>query len=429
MSRNVHRKQVFISHAGADKPLAYQVCELLEDRNVTCWIAPRDIPAGCTYAGEIAVALDEATAVVLVMTDDANKSPGVANELSMSFARGKVIIPIRLREVSPTKDIEFFVSKAQWVDAFASPLKKRLDHVANIITAIQNQLPMPAIPKEAPTVFDRLERTMERVLRHKVLSMFVGFMVLASLSGAGIWVTKSSQKSVEVAAAKMVDAGEKVEQTAKIVQEAGQDLKEASDTVKAMDGKISGLDSKLATVKQETSSDPRKELNNRGIPWNVTSFGDAIRRADAAVIKLFLDGGMQLNMTDSSSRFPPTAYLIPMPEDGRNQMLQLMAPMRDSLGISWQSNSNGYRFNDCLPVSCFGWSSVAQCAREFPRLGLWQKLVSLGVQPDAACRETMGEMLVAIENDRAKNSQDSMKIKILRGWGVQNSHSYKAAKE
>jgi hypothetical protein len=195
-----------------------------------------------------------------------------------------------------------------------------------------------------------------------------------------------------------------------------------------MDGKISGLDSKLATVKQETSSDPRKELNNRGIPWNVASFGDAIRRVDAPVVKLFLDGGMPLNMTDSSSRFPPTAYLIPMPEEGRNQMLQLMAPMRNSLGISWQSSSHGYPFDDCLPVSCFGWSSFAECAREFPRLGLWQKLVSLGVQPDATCRETMGEMLFAFENDRVKNSQGSMMINILRGWGVQNSQSYKTSK-
>lgn len=38
-------KQVFISHASEDKPVAIAVCEALERACISCWIA-RDIPGG-----------------------------------------------------------------------------------------------------------------------------------------------------------------------------------------------------------------------------------------------------------------------------------------------------------------------------------------------------------------------------------------------
>lgn len=45
--------------------------------------------------------------------------------------------------------------------------------------------------------------------------------------------------------------------------------------------------------KRETSQDPRKELANRGIPWNNDRFKEALRSEDTDTIKLFVDGGFK----------------------------------------------------------------------------------------------------------------------------------------
>lgn len=49
-----------------------------------------------------------------------------------------------------------------------------------------------------------------------------------------------------------------------------------------------------AATKLENSTDPRKEIANLGLSWNQAAFGEAIRREDLPVIRLFAEGGMQI---------------------------------------------------------------------------------------------------------------------------------------
>ncbi len=55
----------------------------------------------------------------------------------------------------------------------------------------------------------------------------------------------------------------------------------------------------LDKVKKETSDNPRKELNNRGITWKHEDFGNAVRSSDIETVKLFLQGGMQIRADDA----------------------------------------------------------------------------------------------------------------------------------
>lgn len=63
-----------------------------------------------------------------------------------------------------------------------------------------------------------------------------------------------------------------------------------SDTTDIKAG-IQNVDGKLANVKQETSSDPRKELVNLGYQWTLEGFDKALEATDLRAIKLFMDGG------------------------------------------------------------------------------------------------------------------------------------------
>ena len=42
---------VFISHASQDHVVAEEICRLLEEDGIRCWIAPRNVDPGHDYAG------------------------------------------------------------------------------------------------------------------------------------------------------------------------------------------------------------------------------------------------------------------------------------------------------------------------------------------------------------------------------------------
>jgi hypothetical protein len=40
---------VFVSHSHEDLPAADLIVQVLEDRGITCWVAPRDVPHGMVF--------------------------------------------------------------------------------------------------------------------------------------------------------------------------------------------------------------------------------------------------------------------------------------------------------------------------------------------------------------------------------------------
>lgn len=274
-------KSVFISHASKNFKLADEVRGFLERQGISCWIAPRDIPAGQQYGSAIIDAIRECTVTVLVLTEESNQSKPVANEIERAFSYQKTIIPIRLRDVAPSRDLEFFVANAQWVNAYASPLKARMDEVAKIVQALEMGLPVSEPTPESPTLGGRLEMYLERVLRRKMLSAAVGFAVLASLSIAVIGLQLGSTDRLDMASAA-------IGSSAAQVKDAAERLEGTSDTV-------TRIDTKMGHLKLETSKDPRKELANMGGQWSGAGFSDALAGNDLKVLALFMDG--QFNVT------------------------------------------------------------------------------------------------------------------------------------
>ena len=125
-------KIVFISHASQDYRLANEIRRLLKEREIPCWTAPRDILPGRSYGEEIIKAIHQCAVTLLVFTQKANQSRAVANELELSFACERVILPVRLEEIQPSSNIEFWLSRTQWVDAFLVPLRRRINDLLPI---------------------------------------------------------------------------------------------------------------------------------------------------------------------------------------------------------------------------------------------------------------------------------------------------------
>lgn len=120
-------KHAFISHASKDKEIAKKICEMLENRGIECWLAPRDIIPGRDYGEEIIRGIEETAATVLLMSENANDSTFVKKEIERAISKAKPVLPVRIRDVSPSPGLELFVSSAHWIDAWQSPIDSKID--------------------------------------------------------------------------------------------------------------------------------------------------------------------------------------------------------------------------------------------------------------------------------------------------------------
>ena len=127
---------VFVSYAKDDKPTADAVVGTLEQHDIRCWVAPRDIPAGRVWGEAIIDAIDGAQVMVLVFSEHANRSGHVMRELERAASKGVAILPLRIEDVPPTKSMELFISSTHWLDALTPPLKQHLEQLALNVKAL-----------------------------------------------------------------------------------------------------------------------------------------------------------------------------------------------------------------------------------------------------------------------------------------------------
>ena len=124
------KRTVFISHSSQDKKIADAVCNFLEEHDVLCWIAPRDITPGKNYGAAIIDAISECEFFVLILSSLSNDSQQVVREVERAASTDSVIIPLRVEAVQPSKNLQFYVSSSHWLDAVTTPVGPAFDGVA-----------------------------------------------------------------------------------------------------------------------------------------------------------------------------------------------------------------------------------------------------------------------------------------------------------
>jgi hypothetical protein len=150
---------VFISHSSKDKAVADATCALLEQRGIRCWLAPRDIRPGANWGGSIVQAIRGAKIMVLIFSSHANASPQIKREVERAVHFGATVIPMRIENVYPEDDLEYFLGTPHWLDAFSPPLDKHLDTLAKAVAEIfeiQASRPPPHPGSEAKPALDSM---------------------------------------------------------------------------------------------------------------------------------------------------------------------------------------------------------------------------------------------------------------------------------
>ena len=113
--------QVFISHSHSDSSLAARVSESLRKAGLDVWNHDLDVLPGDNWAAEVARALNESEAMVVLVTPEALRSPYVRREIGFALGSQNYdnrLIPVAIgdREQLPTREIPWIVRRLPWVE-------------------------------------------------------------------------------------------------------------------------------------------------------------------------------------------------------------------------------------------------------------------------------------------------------------------------
>ncbi len=176
-------KRIFVSYSSPDAAKANLIREALEDHDISCWIAPRDLSAGTQWGAGIVQAIQACEAVVVVFSDAANRSPQVAREMELAVSNRKPLIPIRVADAMPTDDMQYFLGVSHWFNAFAMPIEA---YLPDIVTAVKNVLarehsPWASVTRRMPRT--RTGQIVWSVAGAALIAVVVALLMRPSLPG------------------------------------------------------------------------------------------------------------------------------------------------------------------------------------------------------------------------------------------------------
>ena len=139
----VSKSFLFISHVSANRTEAMAIASQLEKRGIRCWIAPRDVRPAQPFDTQIANAIANCRALLLVFTGRCNDNEYILREVTVAGDHGKMVIPLRMEDVEPAHGLQVRLAGLHRIDGFASreqALAQALDKVAD---AISGDVPEP----------------------------------------------------------------------------------------------------------------------------------------------------------------------------------------------------------------------------------------------------------------------------------------------
>lgn len=132
MYDSIDGRDIFICHSSEDMKVASSIVSRLEARGVSCWIAPRDVKPGASYADSLYYAIEKAPVFVVLMSAAANKSNHVVRELEIADQIEKRVVPVRLEDFEATGAFCYYTRAAhfyRWNDEPTVVLSRILEQV------------------------------------------------------------------------------------------------------------------------------------------------------------------------------------------------------------------------------------------------------------------------------------------------------------
>ena len=118
MNQSERKYDIFISHSTKDEKTIEDLCHYLEERNLHCFVAYRDVPKGKDWGEFIVNAIEDCKVFVYVHTQASNKSKETTRELNLAFEAECLVIPFRIENIEYIKAKKYRLTNINWLDAF-----------------------------------------------------------------------------------------------------------------------------------------------------------------------------------------------------------------------------------------------------------------------------------------------------------------------
>lgn len=119
---------VFISYSRVDGDIVSRLQGALDARGRRSWVDWQDIPPTAEWMGEIRSAMDEADAIVFVLSPDSVSSKVCSEEVQHAIGSNKRIIPVLARDVGAGQVPEA-VARLNWIVATDGDTEKAADQI------------------------------------------------------------------------------------------------------------------------------------------------------------------------------------------------------------------------------------------------------------------------------------------------------------
>jgi TPR repeat protein len=183
---------IFVSHSNKDKIAADAVVAHLERDGLRCWCAPRDILPGASWASSIVQAINDCKAMVIVFSANANQSDHIRREVERAVNHGIPIVPVRIENVLPQGDLEYFLSSSHWMDAITAPVERHFEELAQQLRALLqmegSRVASASLPAARPT------------RRPPARPLIVGAIALLMVAAVAAFLFRSRPESKQVVA-------------------------------------------------------------------------------------------------------------------------------------------------------------------------------------------------------------------------------------
>ncbi len=128
---------VFISHSTQDKAAAEKVVSFLEEKGLSCWIAPRDIVPGSDWAASISTAITTSKVFLVIYSANSAGSNQVSREVSLAESKRNIfVVPYKIDDTELSGSFEYYLTGAHWITADYSRQDYKLEELYNIIAGI-----------------------------------------------------------------------------------------------------------------------------------------------------------------------------------------------------------------------------------------------------------------------------------------------------
>src|ERR1700745_1461714 len=118
---------VFISHAHKDKSIADAICAKLESAHLKCWTTAQGISAREDWTEVTGKAIGSSHVIILVFSENATAAPHIKREIAQAFYMRRTIIPFRLAETLPQREILSYLGNVPWFNALNPPSEQQLE--------------------------------------------------------------------------------------------------------------------------------------------------------------------------------------------------------------------------------------------------------------------------------------------------------------